>query len=81
MTRSVQFALLGAALAASLLGAPATGIAQTSDSDISVRVDQLQNDMRRLTGQIEELQYRNQQLEQIVRQMQAEHAGAPTGLR
>jgi tol-pal system protein YbgF len=77
MTRSVQFALLGAALAASLLGAPATGIAQTSDSDISVRVDQLQNDMRRLTGQIEELQYRNQQLEQIVRQMQAERAGAP----
>jgi tol-pal system protein YbgF len=77
MTRSVQFVLLGAALAAGLLAAPATGIAQSSESDIVVRLDQLQNDMRRLTGQIEELQYRNQQLEQTVHQMQDERAGAP----
>jgi len=77
MTRSVQFALLGAALVAGLLAMPAAGIAQSSESDIVVRLDQLQNDMRRLTGQIEELQYRNQQLEQLVRQMQAERAGAP----
>jgi len=77
MTRSVQFAFFGAALAAGLLVAPATGIAQTSDSDVAVRLDQLQNDMRRLTGQIEELQYRNQQLEQMVRELQAERAGAP----
>jgi tol-pal system protein YbgF len=77
MTRSVQFALLGAALAAALLGAPATGFAQSSESDIVVRLDQLQNDMRRLTGEMEQLQYRNQQLEQTVRQLQEERAGAP----
>jgi tol-pal system protein YbgF len=77
MTRSVQFAVLGAVVAAGLLAAPAIGIAQSSDSDIVVRLDQLQNDMRRLTGQIEELQYRNQQLEQLVRQMQEERGGAP----
>ncbi|HEY1540774.1 MAG TPA: tol-pal system protein YbgF [Xanthobacteraceae bacterium] len=77
MRRSVQFALLGVALAAGLLGAPATGLAQSSDSDIVVRLDQLQSDMRRLTGQMEQLQYRNQQLEQIVRQLQEERAGAP----
>jgi tol-pal system protein YbgF len=77
MTRSVQFALLGAALVAGLLAVPATGIAQSSESDVVVRLDQLQNDMRRLTGQIEELQYRNQQLEQMVRQMQEERGGAP----
>ncbi len=77
MTRSIQFALLGAALAAGLLGAPATGFAQSSESDVVVRLDQLQNDMRRLTGQMEELQYRNQQLEQIVHQLQEERGGAP----
>ena len=77
MTRSVQFALLGAVLAAGLLAAPATGFAQSSDSDIVVRLDQLQSDMRRLTGQMEQLQYRNQQLEQIVRQLQEERGGAP----
>jgi tol-pal system protein YbgF len=77
MTRSVQFALLGAALAAGLLAVPVTSVAQSSDSDVVVRLDQLQNDMRRLTGQIEELQYRNQQLEQTVRQLQEERGGAP----
>lgn len=77
MTRSVQFALLAAAVAGGLLAVPASGIAQSSESDVVVRLDQLQNDMRRLTGQIEELQYRNQQLEQTVRQLQEERAGAP----
>jgi tol-pal system protein YbgF len=77
MTRSVKIAVLGAVLAAGLLGVPATGLAQSSDSDIVVRLDQLQNDMRRLTGQMEQLQYRNQQLEQIVRQLQEERGGAP----
>jgi tol-pal system protein YbgF len=77
MTRFVHFALSGAALAAGFLAVPATSFAQSSESDIVVRLDQLQNDMRRLTGQIEELQYRNQQLEQMVRQMQEERGGAP----
>ncbi len=77
MTRSVQFALAGAALAAVLLGAAAPALAQSSESDVVVRLDQLQNDMRRITGQIEELQYRNQQLEQTVRQLQEQLAGGP----
>jgi tol-pal system protein YbgF len=77
MTRSVQFVLAAGALAAGLLGVPATARAQTSESDIVVRLDQLQSDMRRLTGEIEQLQYRNQQLEQIVRQLQEERGGAP----
>jgi len=79
MTRSVQFSLAAAALAAGLLGAPATSFAQTSESDLVVRLDQLQNDLRRLTGQIEQLEYRNQRLELIVRQLQEERGGARPG--
>ncbi|HUI97038.1 MAG TPA: tol-pal system protein YbgF [Xanthobacteraceae bacterium] len=75
MTRSVQFALLAAAVAIGLIGRPATGFAQMSESDMVVRLDQLEADVRRLTGAVEELQYRNQQLEQALRQMQA--GGAP----
>lgn len=76
MTRSVHFAILGAAVAIGLIGRPAAGLAQMSESDMVVRLDQLENDVRRLTGAIEELQYKNQQLEQLVRQLQA--GGQPT---
>lgn len=44
--------------------------AQEDDSDIVVRLNQLQNQMRQLTGSIEQLQFRNQQLEQQVKRMQ-----------
>lgn len=76
MRRCVHFALLGATVAIGLVGRPAAGLAQMSQSDMVVRLDQLENDVRRLTGAVEELQYRNQQLEQLIRQMQA--GGSPT---
>ena len=38
--------------------------AQMSASDLVMRLDALENQIRQLTGQIEQLQYRNQQLEQ-----------------
>src|SRR5262249_588275 len=41
-----------------------------SASDLIVRIDRLENQIRELTGTIEQLQYRNQQLEQQVRQLQ-----------
>ncbi len=41
--------------------------AQLSSSDLVVRLDRLENQIRQLTGPIEQLQYRNQQLEQQVR--------------
>ena len=71
MTRSVRFGLLAAAAAIGLLGRPAPSMAQMSESDMVVRLDQLENDVRRLTGAVEELQYRNQQLDQLIRQLQA----------
>ena len=38
-----------------------------SPSDLVMRVEALENQIRQLTGQVEQLQYRNQQLEQQVR--------------
>ena len=44
--------------------------AQMSASDVVVRLDRLENTIRQLTGTIEQLQYRNQQLEQQLKRMQ-----------
>lgn len=41
--------------------------AQMSASDIVMRLEALENQVRQLTGQVEQLQYRNQQLEQQLR--------------
>src|SRR5262245_37643852 len=60
-----------AALALGLLTLAAPARAQMSASDLIVRIDRLENQIRELTGTIEQLQYRNQQLEQQVRQLQA----------
>jgi tol-pal system protein YbgF len=43
---------------------------QASDADLIVRLDRIENALRQITGAVEQLQYRNQQLEQQVRQMQ-----------
>jgi tol-pal system protein YbgF len=47
--------------------------AQMSASDIAIRLDQVEHQMRQLTGTIEQLQYRNQQLEQALRRMQDDY--------
>lgn len=44
-------------------------------NDLSVRIGRIENALRQLTGTIEQLQYRNQQLEQQVRALQG--GGAP----
>lgn len=44
--------------------------AQMSDSDAALRLDAMEHQMRQLTGQIEQLQFRNQQLEQQLRRLQ-----------
>lgn len=45
-----------------------------NDADLSVRIDRLENQIRQLTGTIEELQHRNHQLEQ---QLSASRGGVP----
>jgi len=51
--------------------------AQAGAPDLMLRVDRLESQIRQLTGVIEQLQYRNQQLEMQVRRMQEE--GDPRG--
>ena len=43
--------------------APSGRVAQSDPGDLSVRLDRMENALRQLTGTIEQLQYRNQQLE------------------
>ena len=68
MSRTVTSAVLIALGCA--LATPAS--AQMSASDVVVRLDQIENQMRMLTGQVEQLQFRNQQLEQQLRRAQEE---------
>jgi tol-pal system protein YbgF len=56
-------------------------VAQQADpgdpAELTVRLDRLENALRQLTGTIEQLQYRNQQLEQQVRGLQQIGGAAP----
>jgi tol-pal system protein YbgF len=64
-------------------GVPApdhTGAVPSPGVDLTVRVDRLEAQIRQLTGVIEQLQYRNQQVEALLRHMQEDGAlrpGAP----
>jgi TolA-binding protein len=60
--------------------APAAGAertAQSSAPDLVVRLERLETQIRQLTGAIEQLQFRNQQLESQVRRMQEEGVPRP----
>ena len=59
-------------------GQPVERNAHASGSDLLIRLDRLEAQIRQLTGVIEQLQFRNQQLEAQVRRMQEE--GAPRGM-
>jgi tol-pal system protein YbgF len=49
---------------------------QMSPSELVVRLDRMENQIRQLTGLVEQLQFRNQQLEQQVRRLQEPGGGA-----
>ena len=50
--------------------APPGRVAQSDPGDLSVRLDRMESALRQLTGTIEQLQYRNQQLEMQLKRMQ-----------
>jgi tol-pal system protein YbgF len=52
-------------------------MAQVSPSELVLRLDRLENQVRQLTGLVEQLQYRNQQLEQQLRRGDAGGASPP----
>ncbi|MEP7029745.1 MAG: tol-pal system protein YbgF [Pseudolabrys sp.] len=45
-------------------------VAQSDPADLTVRIDRIENALRQLTGTLEQLQYRNQQLEMQLKRMQ-----------
>ena len=45
-------------------------LAQSDPGDLSVRLDRMENALRQLTGTVEQLQYRNQQLEMQLKRIQ-----------
>jgi TolA-binding protein len=57
--------------------ASAERTAQSSAPDLVVRLERLETQIRQLTGAIEQLQFRNQQLESQVRRMQEEGVPRP----
>jgi tol-pal system protein YbgF len=60
---------------------PGAARAQDSSPDLLTRLDRLESTIRQLTGTIEQLQYRNQQLEQQVRRLQEAGDGRAEPLR
>ena len=73
MIRSISLVVV--ALLCALWGGAAR--AQMSQADLLTRIDRLEAALRELTGTVEQLQYRNQQLEQQLRALQdASQTGA-----
>src|SRR5215468_11781728 len=49
---------------------PTSLLAQVGVAELLVRIDRLENQIRQLTGQVEQMQYRNQQLEAALKRLQ-----------
>jgi tol-pal system protein YbgF len=73
-SRSVQ---LAAALAAAWLACASPAAAQMSAADLTVRIERLENQIRQLTGTVEQLEFRNQQLEEQLRRLQQADVRSP----
>jgi tol-pal system protein YbgF len=73
MLNRVAFAAISAAF---LVAIPARAFSQAGPTELMVRMDRLENQIRQLTGQIEQMQYRNQQLEAALRRLQ-DNSGEP----
>ena len=67
---SVLRHLIAVAFICCALGAGAAGA--QSGPEVLVRIDQLENQLRQLTGVVEEMQYRNAQLEAALKRLQEE---------
>ncbi len=75
-----RLTVAGCSVAWLLAAAPA--MAQSAGGDLYIKVDQLENQVRQMTGAIEQLQYRNQQLEAALKRLQDEFdARSPGGPR
>lgn len=65
----IRFVVAALGFVVGVVAAPSLAVAQSS-SDLLVRIDQLENQVRQLTGLVEQMQYRNQQLEALLKRVQ-----------
>src|SRR5260370_5179051 len=72
MLNRVAFAAISAALVAAI---STRAFSQAGPPELVVRIDRLENQIRQLTGPIEQMQYRNQQLEAALRRFQDDNSG------
>jgi len=72
MMRTMLNRIAAAAIASSLyvIASPIAAFAQVGAPDLLLRIDRLENQIRQLTGQVEQMQYRNQQLEAALKRLQ-----------
>ena len=68
MLNRIAFAAI--ACSCCVVANPNAAVAQVGNADVMLRVDRLENQIRQLTGQVEQLQYRNQQLESALKRLQ-----------
>ena len=73
--------VLCASLAVMPLCLPASAFAQSGDLDPEIRIERLENQLRTLTGQNEELQFRNRQLEEQLKALQSGTPNQMSGLQ
>jgi tol-pal system protein YbgF len=74
--KSLCVLALGASL---ILAAPTVARAQAGPADLLYRIERLENQIRQMTGDIEQLQYRNQQLEAALNEMRYQDPGRGGG--
>ncbi len=70
--------LLALLMVVAPLALPAPAFAQEDSDDPEIRIERLEERLRQLTGQNEELQYRNRQLEDQIKQLQGGQGGRPS---
>jgi tol-pal system protein YbgF len=70
-----------AMVCACVIAIPPAAFAQAGNGELLLRIDRLENQLRQLTGEIEQMQYRNQQLEAALNELRSGELGARGGAR
>ena len=80
--RTMSNRVAAAAIAsACVMAIPTIARAQFSPAELLVRIDRLENQIRQLTGEIERMQYRNQQLEATLNELRSGELASRGGSR
>src|SRR5712691_422575 len=72
-TKMSRIAFAAIASACCVMANPSAAFAQVGAPELLIRIDPLENQIRLLTGQVEQMQYRNQQLEAALKRIQEDN--------